>query len=102
MAEAAAVANPRLDRSLDYGGGALIVNPPGVTKWDGVLAWCSKAALDPTAVLAMGDGPNDVELLTEAALAVSLEGSHASALAVADHVLSPANEGGWAGLLDLL
>lgn len=96
------VATPRLDRSIDYGGAALIVSPQGRSKWDGVLAWCDRAGLDPSRVMAIGDGPNDVELLSGAAVAVSLEGSHPDALAVADHVVPPAKEGGWAGLLDLL
>jgi len=97
----AGVATPRLDRSLDYGGAALIVSALGLSKWDGVLAWCDTAGIDPGRVLAIGDGPNDVELLAGAAVAVSLEGSHPDALAVADHVVPPAEEGGWAGLLDL-
>ena len=102
VAECVGTATPRLDRSLDLGGGALIVSPQNQSKWDGVLSWCERAGLDPTRVLAIGDGPNDVELLSGAAIAVSLEGSHPSALAVADHVVPPAKEGGWAGLLDLL
>lgn len=102
VAESRLVATPRLDRSLDYGGGALIVSPLGQSKWDGVLAWCDAADLDPQRVMAIGDGPNDVELLSGAAVAVSLEGSHPAALAVADHVVPPAKEGGWASLLDLL
>lgn len=102
VAESRLVATPRLDRSLDLGGAALIVSPLGQSKWDGVLAWCDRAGLDPQRVMAIGDGPNDVELLSGAAVAVSLEGSHPAALAVADHVVPPAKEGGWAGLLDLL
>ncbi len=100
--ELAGVATPRLDRSLDYGGAALIVSALGLSKWDGVLAWCGTAGLDPGRILAIGDGPNDVELLAGAAVAVSLEGSHPDALAAADHVVPPAKEGGWAGLLDLI
>jgi HAD superfamily hydrolase (TIGR01484 family) len=102
VAESRPVATPRLDRSIDIGGAALIVSPLHQSKWDGVLAWCERAGLDPQRVLAIGDGPNDVELLRGAAVAVSLEGSHPAALAVADHVVPPAKEGGWAGLLELL
>jgi HAD superfamily hydrolase (TIGR01484 family) len=102
VAEVEGVATPRLDRSLDYGGGALIVSPLGLSKWDGVMAWCDVAGLDPEGILAIGDGPNDVELLSGAAVAVSLEGSHADALAVADHVVPSAKEGGWAAILDLI
>lgn len=96
------IATAALDRSLDYGGAALIVSPLGLSKWDGVLAYCRDRGLDPERVLAIGDGPNDVELLTHAAVAVSLEGSHPAALAAADHVLGPAKDGGWSGLLELV
>jgi hydroxymethylpyrimidine pyrophosphatase-like HAD family hydrolase len=102
VAECRLVATPRLDRSIDLGGAALIVSPLRQSKWDGVLSWCDRAGLDPQRVMAIGDGPNDVELLSGAAVAVSLEGSHPAALAVADHVVPPAKEGGWAGLLELL
>lgn len=95
-------ATPRVDRSLDHGGAAMIVSPAGLSKWNGVLAWCERAGIDSTRLLAIGDGPNDVELLTGAAVAVTLEGSHPDALAAADHVVPPAQDGGWAGILQLL
>lgn len=96
------IATAALDRSLDFGGAALIVSPLGLSKWDGVVAYCRYRGLDPGRILAIGDGPNDVELLSRAAVAVSLEGSHPDALATAAHVLPPARDGGWSGLLDLV
>ena len=94
---------PHLDKSIEYVGQAsLTVTQPGISKWEGVVAWCRHAGIDPGAVLAIGDGPNDVELLEGAAVAVAPADSHESALALADHVVGPATDGGWADLLDIV
>ena len=94
---------PHLDKSIEYVGlASLTVTQAGISKWEGVLAWCRHAGIDPSAVLAIGDGPNDIELLEGAAVAVAPADGHPSALALADHVVGPAAEGGWAGLVDLV
>ena len=93
---------PHLDRSFDYEGGSLTVAPRTISKWLGVAAYCTIEGIDETRVLAIGDGPNDVELLTNAAVSVTLEGSSPAALAVAQHVVRRAGDGGWADVLDLL
>jgi Cof subfamily protein (haloacid dehalogenase superfamily) len=92
-----------LDRSIEFVGDAsLTVTGPGISKWEGVQAFCRHAGLDPRRVLAIGDGPNDLELLTGAAVAVAPSNGHPEARAVAHHLVGPAAEGGWADLLDLL
>lgn len=92
-----------LDRSLDHPGMvSLTVAPRERSKWDGVLAYCTHAGLDPTRVLALGDGPNDVELLRGAAVALVPHGSHPAALELADHVIGSSRDGGWADVLDHL
>lgn len=94
------VAETHLDRSLDHPGlVSLTVAPLGRSKWDGVLAYCAAHGFDPDRVLALGDGPNDVELLDGAAVSLVPEGSHPAALDRADHVIPPAKEGGWASVL---
>ena len=98
-----AVANAHLSDERQYSGGMTItVAPPEQSKWEGVEAYCAHRGLDPTRVLAIGDGPNDLELLDGAAIAVVPADAHPDALARADHVVPPASDGGWAGLLDLL
>jgi Cof subfamily protein (haloacid dehalogenase superfamily) len=98
-----ALANPHVSSERQYGGGLTItVAPPGLSKWDGVAAFCEHKGLDATKVLAMGDGPNDLELLDGAAVAVVMADGHPDALARADHVLPRSAEGGWAHVLDLL
>lgn len=97
------VAEVHLDRSLDFGGMAsLTVAPRGQSKWDGVLAYCAVHGLAPDRVLALADGPNDLELLDAAAVSLVPEVAHPEALARADHVIPPAADGGWAAVLDHL
>ncbi len=85
-----------------YGETTLNVVPVGISKWVGVLAYCAMAGLDPDRVLAAGDGPNDLELLRAARIAVVPTSGSPAALAVADHVMAPPSEGGWAEILDLV
>ena len=101
-AELAAVASPHVDRDRHYGGYAVTVAPTAQSKWDGVLAFCSSRNLDPDAVLAIGDGPNDVDLLANAAVAVVPTDAHPAARAHAHHIVGAAADGGWADILDLL
>jgi hydroxymethylpyrimidine pyrophosphatase-like HAD family hydrolase len=97
------VVEVHLDRSIDYPGMAsLTAAPRGQSKWDGVLAYCTRHALDPTRVLAVADGPNDIELLTNAALRAVPAVAHPSALALATTVIPAAQDGGWAEIIPLL
>lgn len=101
-AELTGVASPTINPDRENGGFALNVGPPGVSKWDGVEAFCRHAGLDPSAVLALGDGSNDVELLAGAAVALVPEDGTAVAHTRADHVIPRAADGGWAAVLDHL
>jgi hypothetical protein len=85
-----------------WGDHSFTVTPRGLSKWVGVEVCCTLFEADPTRVLAIGDGPNDVELLRAAAVAVVPEDAHHSALAVADHVVPSPCDGGWARILDLV
>ena len=102
-AKLAAIANTHVGDERSYAGGVTItVAPPDLSKWDGVEAFCAARGYNPRAVLAIGDGPNDLELLDGAAVAVVPEDGHHEALARADHVIPRALHGGWADILDLL
>lgn len=95
-------ATATVTRDIIYGGATLTVRPPGISKWDGVLAWCADQGLDPGGVLAVGDGENDLELLRSARVACVVSDGCAPALALANHVIGPACEGGWSAILDLV
>ena len=98
----AGAGEPHVAPDRSYGGYGVTVAPPGDSKWDGIAAFCAREGLDPTRVLAIGDGPNDIEMLGAAAVAVVPEDGHPAALALADHVCARAAVGGWAELVDLL
>ena len=97
------LAEVHLDRSIDHSGlASLTAAPKGQSKWDGVLAFCASRRLDPGAVLALADGPNDLELLDHAAMCLVPRVAHPAALERADHVIGAAAHGGWAEVLDHL
>jgi hydroxymethylpyrimidine pyrophosphatase-like HAD family hydrolase len=97
------LAETHLDRSFDWPGTAgLTVAPLGQSKWDGVVAFCRSAGLDPSRVLALGDGPNDVELLEGAAIRLVPEHASLAARELADHIIGPPEQGGWARVLDFV
>jgi HAD superfamily hydrolase (TIGR01484 family) len=99
------LAETSLDRGLDFPGEGLfnlMVGPFGLSKWTGVEIFCRRAGIDAARVLAIGDGPNDVELLVNAAAALVPSDASESALAVADHVVPPVSAGGWVHLLDFI
>lgn len=88
--------------SDQWGGHTCTVTPLGLSKWVGVVEYCEQTGADSSRVLAIGDGPNDVELLAAAAVSVvPADGSH-EALALADHVVASPRDGGWSALLDLV
>jgi hydroxymethylpyrimidine pyrophosphatase-like HAD family hydrolase len=95
-------AETHLGRALAFPGAALTVAPRGLSKWAGVLAYCEIWELDRSSVLAVGDGPNDLELLAQAAIAVVPQGSHEDALARADYIIGPPERGGWADIVEFL
>jgi hypothetical protein len=96
------LATVHINADRQNGGAAINVNPPEQSKWVAVEAYCRLAGLDPRAVLALGDGSNDVELLTRAAVALVPKDAEPAALACADHIIGRASDGGWAEVLDLL
>lgn len=81
---------------------SMMVQPPGITKWQGIQAWLQHADLSTPRIIALGDGGNDLEMLQGADVALSFEGGDPNALALADAVLPHPDQGGWAQVLDWL
>lgn len=97
--DAVGMANLFQDRV--FGGWTLDTSPTGVNKWSGVEAFCHHRGLDPTKVLAVGDGDKDVELLERSAQSCAI--SHATDRARAAAMVTLKNGiDGWAGLLEYL
>lgn len=85
-----------------YGGWGLFVAPPAVTKWTAVLAYCRRKGIGADEVLAVGDGDNDVAMLTGAGVAVGVRGGTERAVAAAQHLIEPPERDGWAAVPDLV
>ncbi|TFD83543.1 HAD family phosphatase [Cryobacterium lactosi] len=67
---------------------------PGVDKSVGIAAVIARFGIDQRDVIAIGDGPNDLEMLAFAGTAVAVEGSPKALLLLADLVVpGPAEEG---------
>jgi hydroxymethylpyrimidine pyrophosphatase-like HAD family hydrolase len=101
-ADLASIAAPIVSWDATYGAHTLTVGPIGVHKWRGVGAFCAHRGLDADAVLAVGDGLNDIELLEAAAVACVIEGSDDRVVAHADHLIAGPASGGWADVLALI
>lgn len=78
----------------------LDIAPPGVDKASALARVCRRAGVAREDVLALGDGRNDIELLTWAGRGVALGDAPAEVRAVADHVTGLFDEGGTAGELN--
>ncbi|MFD7865258.1 HAD family hydrolase [Streptomyces sp. NPDC059783] len=101
-ARTTALARTSLTRDTVYGGAALSLRRPGTGKWQAVRAYCARSGLDPAGVLALGDGANDLDLLSEAAVALVPADGDPAALAHATATVAPASRGGWADVLEYL
>ncbi len=105
VAEALAVADASsvvLYPEPRYGQFGLTVNPPGVSKWNGVDAYCRHHDIDPGEVLAVGDGLNDLTMLRRAGVAVGVRGGAHEVIAVSQHLIDPPAANGWARIVDLV
>jgi len=80
-----------------YGDYNLAATARGVSKWTGVLAYCTRYGIDPARVLAIGDDDNDVTMLQCAAVGLAMPHASPAAVAAADHVVD-----NWADLVGFL
>ncbi len=72
----------------------LDIAPEGITKASGLEQICTELGVDPSGVLALGDGFNDVEMLHWAGRGVALGDAHADVRAAADHTTDRFDHGG--------
>jgi hydroxymethylpyrimidine pyrophosphatase-like HAD family hydrolase len=90
--------------SVSYGryGDFVEVSPPGVDKGVAVARHARLRGVPRSAVVALGDMPNDLPMLRWAGLSVAVADAHPDVLAAADVVVPPAAEDGVAGFLEAL
>jgi Cof subfamily protein (haloacid dehalogenase superfamily) len=80
----------------------LDMTPQGATKGAGLRDLCAKLKIPLSAVIAFGDGNNDIDILTEAGLGVSLANGMIQAKACADLVVPSNDQNGPAQFLEYL
>lgn len=103
-----AVARDRLDGSLTAthsnarGGGLLELSATGVSKAATLAELAVRRGLGAADVVAFGDQPNDVDMLTWAGRGVAMADGHPEALAAADEVAPPLDDDGVAQVLERL
>jgi Cof subfamily protein (haloacid dehalogenase superfamily) len=75
---------------------------PGVSKGSALEFVCDRLGIDPGAVVAFGDGANDVELLETAGLGVAVADADAALRPIAGWTVPSVDDDGVAGFLDAL
>ncbi|MEU7894880.1 HAD family hydrolase [Nonomuraea sp. NPDC049152] len=76
------------------GSGLLEISAAGVTKAGTLAELCDERGIDPSAVVAFGDMPNDLAVLTYAGTGYAMANSHHTVLAAVErHTLSNAEDG---------
>ena len=99
---ARALLGDRAEASQSGGRGLVEVAPRGATK-AGTLAWhCAHLGIGAQDVVAFGDMPNDLPMLTWAGTAYAVANAHADVLAVVDRVTASNDEDGVAAALEAL
>jgi Cof subfamily protein (haloacid dehalogenase superfamily) len=101
MAVAArAVLDGQVDITYSSNSGLLEISAHGVTKATGLADVAERLGVAAADVIAFGDMPNDVPMLTWAGHGVAMANAHAFALDVADEVTGPNAEDGVAMVLE--
>lgn len=80
--------------------GLVEISAAGVTKAAGLAWFCAQHAIAPTEVLAFGDMPNDVPMLTWAGRAIAVANAHQAVLEIADEVTGTNDSDGVAAYLE--
>jgi Cof subfamily protein (haloacid dehalogenase superfamily) len=75
---------------------------PGVSKGSALEFVCKRLGIDPAAVVAFGDGANDVELFEAAGLGVAVADGDAALRPIAGWTVPSVDDDGVAGFLDAL
>jgi Cof subfamily protein (haloacid dehalogenase superfamily) len=82
--------------------GLLEISAAGVTKAGTLAALCEERGVDPAEVVAFGDMPNDLAVLTFAGAGYAMANAHHLVLAAVEHRTLSNDEGGVAAVLERL
>lgn len=95
-------ANAVLYPERSYGRFGLIVTPLGVSKWSGIEAYCARYGISSEEVAAVGDGPNDLDMLRHSHLRIGVRGGCDEVVEMADCLIDAPERGGWKEILGYL
>ncbi|MFI7674939.1 HAD family hydrolase [Actinophytocola sp. NPDC049390] len=96
----AVLADMALEVTYSSNSGLIEISERGVTKASGLEWVCEALGVDRERVVAFGDMPNDVPMLSWAGHGVAMANAHDDLLAVADEVTAPNAEDGVAQVLE--
>ena len=82
--------------------GLVEVSAAGVTKASALVELCDQLGVDAADVVAFGDMPNDLPMLTWAGTSYAMAGAHPTVVEAADHVAPPCEEDGVAQVMESL
>ncbi len=74
----------------------------GVSKWGGIRAALAPLGIQPEHTVAIGDGDNDLEMISGAGIGIAMGNASDKVKAVADWVAPPNSEDGFAAAVDWL
>lgn len=86
--------------TFSTGKGLLELSPPDASKGAGLAAVAERYGVEARDVIAFGDMPNDLTMLSWAGHGVAMANAHSSVLAMADEVTAPNHEDGVALVLE--
>jgi len=81
---------------------SVMLAPVGINKTVGIHAYLEYASVQPERIIALGDAGNDLQMLAMADVALVARNGDDRCKALADHLIAPPQQGGWAAVLDLL
>ncbi len=99
-AKLAPLVDGRADITYSTDLGLIELSAPGVTKASGLAAVALRLGIEHSSVLAFGDMPNDVPMLTMAGHGVAMANAHVEAIAAADEITGANSDDGVAQILE--
>lgn len=94
------IVGDRADITYSTNNGLIEVSAPGVTKASGLADVAAQLGADHAGIVAFGDMPNDISMLTMAGHGVAMKNAHPAAIAAADEITAANDEDGVARILE--
>ncbi|GLZ07225.1 hydrolase [Actinomadura sp. NBRC 104412] len=88
--------------TVTHSSGPLEMSAPGITKASALAEFCAEHGISPEEVVAFGDMPNDLPMLTWAGTSYAVANAHPDVLATVTHTTAGNDEDGVAQVLERL